>query len=630
MKNDEKRQRELCAFVAKEFARRSKERLPFENQWQLNINFFLGNQYCDILPEAGKIFQQERAFPWQERQVYNHIAPIVESRLAKLNKIVPQVTVRPATSDEEDVQAAKVSTAILASAFERNSMDAVISEATMWSELCGTVFYKQNWVSAKGMVVGKDEHGKEIHEGDISTMVCPPNEIYPDNSFVQDIQKCNSVIHAHIYPCEYVYQLWGKLVKPMEIKSLGFADQTVAGGFSSGISVKGFSEKEVKDSCLVLEYYEQPSDKYAQGRYVVVAGEALLFEGELPYINGEGGTRKLPFVQQNSISRPGCIWGVSVIERCIPIQRSYNAVRNRKQEFLNRSAVGVLAVEEGTADIEDLEENGLAPGKVLVYRQGASKPEMMYPGTIPDEFAREENALLEEFNLISGTSDLMRQSVAPTNVTSGTALNTIAEQDDTRLAITADRIRDAVLEISRQWLRLFKQFAGQMRIDRIVGKNGKISKMYWNANVLTSDDVMHETENELSSSLSNRKQLIYELLGRGLFFDEQGNLPQRTKGRILRALGMGDWESITDLCEIHSARAQRENLLLKDGGETQVLETDDHAIHIAEHAKILLSEEFESQFGLHSEAHARFEEHINKHKKKMKEEETLEKAKSQY
>ncbi len=613
---EEKRKKELCAYVRQELEKRSRERSRFELQWQLNINFFMGNQYCDILPEAGRLYQQDKAFLWQEREVYNHIAPIVESRLAKLNRITPQVTVRPATGDEEDIQSAKVSTAILNSAFERIGMDALLAEAAVWSELCGTVFYKQSWVSNKGRIIGRNSGGRAVYEGDISTAVCPPYEIYPDTSYVQSIEKCASVIHAHVYSCDTIRNIWGKEVAPAEVKAFGFGSASAAGGLGYRAAVYAAAEETPKDSALVLEYYEQPSEEYEEGRYLVVCGDVLLFEGPLPYCNGDNGTRKLPFVQQNSICRPGCLWGVSIVERCIPIQRSYNAVRNRKHEFLNRAAVGILAVEEGTVDLEDLEENGLTPGKVLVYRQGTNPPAMLPAGSLPNEFSQEESALLEEFNLISGTSDLMRQSVAPTNVTSGVALNTIAEQDDTRLAITADRIRDAVLEISRQWLRLFKQFAGPLRLERIVGKNGEISKLYWSANMLTSDDVIHETENELSGSISNRKQLIYDLLAKGLFSDEGGVLSERTRVRLLRSLGLGDWENIADIGEVHTGRAQRENLLLKNGGEVRVLETDDHEIHISEHAKMLLSQEFEEEFGLSSEQHRRFEEHIAQHKMK--------------
>lgn len=66
-----------------------------------------------------------------------------------------------------------------------------------------------------------------------------------------------------------------------------------------------------------------------------------------------------------------------MVERTIPIQRAYNAVKNRKHEFLNRIAVGVLAVEDGSVDVDNLETEGLSPGKILVYRQGSNPPRLM-------------------------------------------------------------------------------------------------------------------------------------------------------------------------------------------------------------------------------------------------------------
>ncbi len=615
----EKKNKELCRRIRDEFEKRAEERMQFQLQWQLNINFFLGNQYCDILPEAGKIYQQDKVFLWQEREVYNHIAPIIDSRLAKLNKINPRVLVRPATNDEEDIQSAKVSTEILNSAFEKTKINEAIAQGNMWSEICGTVFYKQDWVNEKGVVLGKNQNGENISMGDVSISVCPPYEIYPDSNYVQDISFCESVIHAHIYSCADIKRIWGKEVEPMDVHSLAFDGMSLSGGFGQRAYTGALKDKTSKQSAVVLEYYKKPDKDYENGQYIVVCGSELLYRGDLPYINGENKTRKLPFAQQNSSQRPGCLWGISVVERCIPIQRSYNAVRNRKHEFLNRAAVGILAVEEGTVDVEELQENGLAPGKVIVYRQGANPPQMMHSDSIPSEFDREENTLVEEFNMISGTSDLMKQSIVPTNITSGTALNALAQQDDTRISVTADKIREAIIEISKQWLRLYKQFASQMRIDRITGENGETARIFWSNNMLTSDDVVHETENELSSSIASRKQLIFDLLSRGLFNDENGNISSRTRERILRAIGAGDWENIQDLCQIHSARAMRENLLLKNGGFVKVLDSDDHEIHISEHQKVLLSGEFEDQYGIDSETYRRFEEHIAQHRAKKEE-----------
>ena len=57
-----------------------------------------------------------------------------------------------------------------------------------------------------------------------------------------------------------------------------------------------------------------------------------------------------------------------------PLQQSYNTIKNRMVEIFNRSCMPVLSVEDGSVDLDALEEEGLTPGKILVYRQGAAQP----------------------------------------------------------------------------------------------------------------------------------------------------------------------------------------------------------------------------------------------------------------
>ena len=97
--------------------------------------------------------------------------------------------VRPATSDDEDVQSAKVCTALVKSCFSRLAMSEKLDEAAMWSEICGTVFYKSVWSDSKGIPVGSDESG-QLRQGDIETTVCPPYEIYPDSPGRTDVDRC--------------------------------------------------------------------------------------------------------------------------------------------------------------------------------------------------------------------------------------------------------------------------------------------------------------------------------------------------------------------------------------------------------------------------------------------------------
>ena len=85
---------ELVREVKEDFAARREMRRPYELTWQLNMNFLMGNQFCNITGR-GEIEQDEKYFFWQEREAYNHIAPIIETRVAKLDRVRPAIKVMP-------------------------------------------------------------------------------------------------------------------------------------------------------------------------------------------------------------------------------------------------------------------------------------------------------------------------------------------------------------------------------------------------------------------------------------------------------------------------------------------------------------------------------------------------------
>ena len=141
--------KKIAQEVIKDFQRRADERKSFETLWRLNINFLMGNQYCDV-GYGGNIEERDRQFFWQEREIFNHIAPIYDIRYAKLIQVRRELSVLPATSDERDKQTAKVLKKILNSVESKLDINSVINEGIKWSEVCGTSFYKISWNNEKG------------------------------------------------------------------------------------------------------------------------------------------------------------------------------------------------------------------------------------------------------------------------------------------------------------------------------------------------------------------------------------------------------------------------------------------------------------------------------------------------
>lgn len=90
----------------------------------------------------------------------------------------------------------------------------------------------------------------------------------------------------------------------------------------------------------------------------------------------------------------------SIIDRLIPYQRAYNATKNRQTEYLNRLMYANLFVEDGSVDIDALEDEGLAPGKILIYRQGAQIPKLV-----------ESNYSVEVYNLIKKEAEEIKEEM---------------------------------------------------------------------------------------------------------------------------------------------------------------------------------------------------------------------------
>lgn len=600
-----KREQEIVSAVLEDFKKRQEARRPVELNWRLNMNFVIGNQFSEISPR-GDVEEYGRQYFWQCREVYNHIAPILETRLSKLARVKAQASVRPSSPDDADRASAEVATKLIRAVSADNGFSALMSEANVWSEVTGSAFYKVTWDTQKGMALTADG---TLREGDVKITVCPPFEIFPENIAVAELDAQPSLMHVKVMGVGDVFRIWGKRVEGRTLNVFSFENADVLGGLGYHATVPKMVTEAREDAALVIEKYEMPSESHPEGRLIIVAGETLVHDGPLPYINGEDGTRGYPFAKQVCLESLGNFFGGSVVERIIPVQRAYNAVKNRKHEFMNRIAMGVLAVEDGSVDTDALEEEGLPPGKILVYRQGSAPPVMLNAGQVPAEFGREEEKLLNEFVMISGVSEVTTYSQVPSNVASGTAISLLLEQDDTRISLTADSLREAVKRIGRHIIRLYKQFADAPRMKRVVGEGGEVEVMQFRSGDLGSEDVTFDTENEIEDSLSTRRAMVYDLLGLGLFADENGIIPARTKTKLLEILGFGNWEQSRDADEAHLAKAERENFELKSR-DVVPDPVDDHALHITEHTKLCVSAPCEKD----EKFRARVTAHINKHK----------------
>ncbi|MDE6586640.1 MAG: hypothetical protein K2K80_08185 [Clostridia bacterium] len=591
-------EKKLAGEVQRDFEARREERRTIERGWLMNMNFVNGNQYCEV-DVKGELRDEEKEYYWQERRTFNHIAPIIDSRLSKLARLRPALKVIAASDDEGDRRAASLASAILSAVQEDGDIDGVMNAAALWSEVCGTSFYKVIWNGKKGSAVGLTEDGEKVFDGAAEVVALSPFEIYPYSLSVESLDEQPSIIHAKALPVEEIAAAYGVKLAGKDLNDISLAPY-----------MRGKSKSAKGGYELIIERYEKPTYAMPDGRLTVVAGGELLFDGALPYINGENGSRTYPFIKQCAMPLAGSFFGVSVVDRLIPLQRAYNAVKNRKHEFLNRISMGTIAVEDGSVDADEIAEDGLMPGKVIVYRQGSQPPEMLTLGSVPTGFDKEEENLLAEFAKISGTGNISENADSFAGVTSATGLQLIIEQDDQRLSLTYASMKRALKLIGRHILRLYRQFAPQPRLLKYSAGGSAYSVIAFKGSDISSDDVVLESDSDLNMTTAQKRTVIYEILDKGLFSGGDGSVPPSVKNKLLSELGYGSFAPARDLTELNRARAAEENeKLLK--GDAPVKDYDDHAVHMEEHTAYLLTAD------IGGAAEERICAHINAHRQNL-------------
>lgn len=664
---------DLAAMVNEEYARRQAERRPFELQWRLNIEFINGNQYMDIDPLTQSVSEVPRLFWHQERNVFNQIATIHESRIARLTRQRPFLKTRPASSDDSDISSAKVSTMLLAATWHDQDMNIKYSEFVNWLESTGSCFWKPSWSVNKGRLIYrgqdpstqasmmgqmpgqmptgempaeqaenptataeipvqdpqlgeqmmKDAPIMEIREGDVDTCVVPPFEIFPDSCYRARMDLCRSVIHAKAFHINEIEEIWGQKVDPEEVEVMTM--QTGAVGGSIGQQFGGIRGKAVrmKNHAVVKEYYELPTKQYPMGRMIVVANKTLLYVGAMPYQLGQDGTVDYPIIRCVSIERAGCLFGSSVVERCIPVQRRYNAWRNRKAEYLNLVVVGQWY--EPIGSLDDGVELNNEPGSVIRYRPGGlngAKPEPVQYPNLPASYENEGAILMQEFTAISGVSEMSRFSESPTGLRSGRALGIVDDQDNTRISITSTYISNSVIQLGKCWIRLFRQFVQEPRVLRTVGANRDVEVRDWSVSDLKSDDIIVENVTSLTETPAQRRAFMFDLINAQLFVrPELSPYTEETRRRVFELIEFGHWESEgEDMYWLQRNRARRENLGLTQQGQMPALQDyDDDAIHIQEHYRDMMQSDYEQllQTPIGPVIDMMYKEHVAQHQMRL-------------
>jgi hypothetical protein len=588
-KMDEK---QLVGYVNDLYNKGNQARWMYLNQWMQNYFFYTGNQYVRWVGngEAGKW----EVYPEVEgriQYVNNKILPAVGMTVGRMIKDDMQQLVLHATNDEKSIDAAKAATRFLEYLWRVNDGDMMLLETCMWSVLTGIGITKI-YVDLEKGPQRKDSKAKD---GEICVDVISPFEfVVPPNA--RHMQKLPWAMHARMETKEYVYEKWG-----VEVEGHGqYADtwamyQAVNLDIMGSGAFFGSNTQFSDDTVLVKELWIRPCKRYPKGRVIIIAGETVVHDDDIPWDKDYWPFNWLPFRNV-----PFRFWPMSMIEPMIDPQKAINKLSSAALENIQYMGNPVILAPRGSVDPDEIIAE---PGAVWEYTETAGTPQFVTPNPVPtevyNEIARQETHIydLAGMHMLGSGMGGLRAAAA---------IMLVQQQDETAFAPIIENVKGFLKRDAELKLFLAQKAFSVPRKIKVLGEENQWMVQEFNAADLVGDEeIVIQAKQDLANDKATRFNQILQVIN---LKDDDGTsiLDKQAKMRLLGDLGI----EATNEYDLDFNRAKWENQKLIKGEHVAVNDFDDHAVHIKVHNQERKRIEFDSlpqevkdAFALHVQDH---------------------------
>lgn len=541
---------EWAGWVNTEFSKCKYARMPFERQWQINLAFYAGKQYLSPVNVAGSGFRltTPKAPPWRVRLVINKIRTSVRTECSKLTSSKPIPTVLPATTEDEDFAAARVAESILRAEFNTASFDECIRSWVWWGVTTGNSFIKSYWDPTIIDPDAQDHEPKPNPMGPGFPPMTPPpvggkiiyERVNPFFIYVPDLLSESLDTQPYVIHVSTKNPLWVE-------KRFGFkptpdsraADSIMESAILSGQNATNQQFDSVTVKEIWLKPYAHP-DFPQGGVLTVINDKCVQVQDTWPWPFPE-----YPFYKYNGMPTGG-FYTESVITDLIPIQKEYNRTKSQMIEIKNMMGKPKIIAPRGSVNPRQISSE---PGQAILYTPGFNPPSLVPGIEVPGSMGNELDRLASDFDDISGQHEITRGNT-PAQVTSGTAISFLQEQDDSKLAYQVAGIEHAVQRLGTHYLKYAVNYWNDTRLVRVVGSDGDFEAKHWRGSDLRGNtDVRIQSGSALPVSKAARQALITEFMTNGWLDPTTG----------MEILEMGGFEKVMEDVLIDKRQAQREN-----------------------------------------------------------------------
>lgn len=552
-----KKKQAIASWVNTQYALCKNARSSIERQWYINLAFVNGRHYVNpiVVPGQGFRLTAPKSPPWRVKMVINKIRTAVRTEHSKMCQNKPVPTVMPSTGENEDFAAANVGEQLLKTEFATPEFNKVYRSWAWWGVVTGSGFLKMYWDGAAidhlrspvGVVpsmadgqplrdsTGNAFESAEPIKGKIRVERVTPFHVYVPDLLTEDINDQPYVMHVLTRSPQYIENNYG--FKPIcDTKS---SDTILDSAFFSAAQ-----SEATLDSVLVKEVWIKPNahKEFPRGGMVTVINDHVVqWVDRWPYPFDE-----FPFYHYQGI-KTGGFYGDSIIVDLIPLNKEYNRTKSQMLEIKNTTGRPHLLYQEGSLNPKKISSE---PGQAVGYRMGFEKPTILPATEVPATMGMELDRLTSDFDDISGQHEITRGNTPP-QVTSGTAIAFLQEQDDGKLLDQISGVEHAIALVGRHYLKMVSKYWTTPRLVKVVGRDEAFEAHMWKGSDLKGNtDVQVQSGSALPTSKAAKQALITEFMQNGWIDPSSG----------LEILDFGGLQKVIDEALVDKKQAQRENL----------------------------------------------------------------------
>jgi hypothetical protein len=560
---------------------------PFLISAALNAEYIRGNQNIRVTKGLSIEPVPKQPKQYKERKVFNRINPIYLARYGILSDNMPIPGYKSVNFTigryNNYAEGNKFITDYMT---DENFKQNIYNRLIKITDIGGIGWLKSgiDWTAGKDIgsydievedpdTKEKKKYKNKISEGRPFLEVVPHDQVLVNNYFINHINEVDELVHRRPFTLEYIKKRWGIEATPEVFDAKGNSPiGRITPSSQTGISKPQYA--------YVYEYYQKASAVYPDGLFVIFVGDKKVYEGKLPFVNSMDNKRKIPFDLVRMQSIPNYLYGMTVYSQIIPIQDTFNQIKNRYLEYVNHTAIGQLYVWENS-----LVDSGISttPGLMVRLKRNSKKPEPVQKEKLGVELLQFLRMLEEDMLTSAGLSQLSAYGQGKSNMRTDGVVNKIAESDQNKLVDAIDSLSEGIVSAFKKVLYL------ELHRQEILKDELKVAKIDDYVIKYKLDEVDIEQLTIVNREfLMQNDQLVdkkfQQLAALGVYNPQMG-LSYISKIQILDTLGTNSLKETLDPTETYTHELVEEEHLMMLNNELDpgVEEWHLHQQHIFEH-----------------------------------------------